>query len=153
LSNLSSGWGKKEISAPLIEKNPFLLVNTLLLCICLFLVNTLLLHIQLLALTRPQTDRQNDRETNTLAAHGLEDLFSSCAVVSVFLVAAKNSFLVLGGITEKLPIFLVNTLLLHIPLLVVTHPQTERQNDRETNQSWLGWVTYWFLQVNSGWAG
>ncbi len=25
-----------------------------------------------------------DRETNTLAAHGLEELFSSCAVVSVF---------------------------------------------------------------------
>jgi hypothetical protein len=25
-----------------------------------------------------------DRGTNTLAAHGLEELFSSCAVVSVF---------------------------------------------------------------------
>ena len=31
-----------------------------------------------------QTDRMTDRETNTLAAHGLEELFSSCAVVSVF---------------------------------------------------------------------
>ncbi len=31
-----------------------------------------------------QTDRMKDRETNTLAAHGLEKLFSSCAVVSVF---------------------------------------------------------------------
>jgi hypothetical protein len=39
-----------------------------------------LLHIPLLALT----DRQNDRETNTLAARGLEELFSSCAVVSAF---------------------------------------------------------------------
>jgi hypothetical protein len=30
-------------------------------------------------------DRQNDRKRNdTLAAHGLEELFSSCAVVSVF---------------------------------------------------------------------
>ncbi len=32
------------------------------------------------------TDRKTDRETNTLAAHGLEELFSSCAVVSVFLL-------------------------------------------------------------------
>ncbi len=31
-----------------------------------------------------QTDRITDRETNTLAARGLEELFSSCAVVSVF---------------------------------------------------------------------
>ncbi len=46
----------------------------------IFLINTLLLHIPLLALTH----RRNYRETNTLAAHGLEELFSSCAVVSVF---------------------------------------------------------------------
>jgi hypothetical protein len=45
----------------------------------IFLIYTLLLHIPLLALT----DRWNDRETNTLAAGGLEELFSSCAVVSV----------------------------------------------------------------------
>jgi hypothetical protein len=31
-----------------------------------------------------QTDRQTDGETNTLAAHGLEELYSSYAVVSVF---------------------------------------------------------------------
>ncbi len=31
-----------------------------------------------------QIDRITDRETNTLAALGLEGLFSSCAVVSVF---------------------------------------------------------------------
>jgi hypothetical protein len=30
------------------------------------------------------TDRMTDGETNTLAARGLEELFSSCAVVSVF---------------------------------------------------------------------
>ncbi len=30
------------------------------------------------------TDRITDGETNTLAARGLEELFSSCAVVSVF---------------------------------------------------------------------
>jgi hypothetical protein len=29
-------------------------------------------------------DRITDKETNTLAARGLEELFSSCAVVSVF---------------------------------------------------------------------
>ncbi len=29
-------------------------------------------------------DRMTDRRTNTLAARGLEELFSSCAVVSVF---------------------------------------------------------------------
>jgi hypothetical protein len=46
----------------------------------IFLINTLLLHIPLLALM----DRQNDRETNTLAARRLEELFSSCAAVSVF---------------------------------------------------------------------
>jgi hypothetical protein len=33
-----------------------------------------------------------DRETNTLAARGLEELFSSCAIVSVFFVVAGNSF-------------------------------------------------------------
>ncbi len=31
-----------------------------------------------------RTDGMTDRETNTLAARGLEELFSSCAVVSVF---------------------------------------------------------------------
>jgi hypothetical protein len=41
---------------------------------------TLLLYIPLLALT----DRQTDRDSNTLAVHGLEELFYSCAVVSVF---------------------------------------------------------------------
>ncbi len=30
------------------------------------------------------TDRMTDRGANTLAARGLEELFSSCAVVSVF---------------------------------------------------------------------
>ncbi len=37
----------------------------------IFLINTLLLHIPFLALTH----RQNFRETNTLAARGLEELF------------------------------------------------------------------------------
>ncbi len=33
-----------------------------------------------------------DRETNTLAARGLEELFSSCAVVSVFWFLAGIRF-------------------------------------------------------------
>jgi hypothetical protein len=45
----------------------------------IFLINTLLLHIPLLAFT----DRQNDREMNTLAARGLEELFFQlCCCVS-----------------------------------------------------------------------
>ena len=47
----------------------------------IFLINTLLLHIPLVALTHRQNDR---RRTNTLAARGLEELFFKCAVVSVF---------------------------------------------------------------------
>ncbi len=47
------------------EKSPFVLINTL------------LLHIPLLALTDRQTDIQTDRETNTPAASGLEECFSA----------------------------------------------------------------------------
>ncbi len=51
---------------------------------------------------------------------------------------------------EKLPIFLINTLLLHIPLLALTH----RQNDGQRNKLILvGLGNLWFLQVNPGWAG
>ncbi len=50
----------------------------------LFLINTLLLYIPLLALT--------DGETNTLASRGLEEPFfiSSCAVTSVFVLAGNR---------------------------------------------------------------
>jgi hypothetical protein len=45
----------------------------------IFLINTLLLHILLLALT----DRQNYRETNTLATRRLEEpFFQLCCCVS-----------------------------------------------------------------------
>jgi hypothetical protein len=44
----------------------------------IFLINTLLLHIPLLALT------MTDGGMNALAARGLEKHFSSCAVVSNF---------------------------------------------------------------------
>ncbi len=53
----------------------------------IFLINTLLLHIPLLALT----DRQNYRETNTFAARGLEELFSF-VLLCQFLVLARNMF-------------------------------------------------------------
>jgi hypothetical protein len=65
----------------------------------MFLVNTLLLFCSHIFFTpyhslRPYspTDAMTDRETNTLAACGLEELFSSCAIVSVFVVVAGNSF-------------------------------------------------------------
>ncbi len=46
----------------------------------IFLINTLLLHIPLLA----PTHRQNDRGTNTFAARGLEELFPVVLEKSVF---------------------------------------------------------------------
>jgi hypothetical protein len=39
-----------------------------------------------------QTDGMTDGGTNALAARGLEDFFSSCAVVSVFWFLAGNRF-------------------------------------------------------------
>ncbi len=51
-----------------------------------FLVNTLLLYIPLLTLT----DRITDRGTNTLTSRGLEELFSSCAVVSVSVLVGNR---------------------------------------------------------------
>jgi hypothetical protein len=46
---------------------------------------------------------------------------------------------------EKLPIFLINTLLLHIPLLALTHPQTELQRNEFIL---VGLGNLRFLQVN-----
>ena len=34
-------------------------------------------------------------------------------------------------------------------LVFITDGQTDRQPDRQRNQSGVGWVTYWFLQVNN----
>ncbi len=39
-----------------------------------------------------QMDGITDGEMNTLAVHGLEELFASCAVVSVFWFLAGNRF-------------------------------------------------------------
>jgi hypothetical protein len=51
---------------------------------------------------------------------------------------------------EKLPFVLINTLLLHIPLLA----QTDGQNDGQRNELILvGLGNLQFLQVNHGWAG
>jgi hypothetical protein len=51
---------------------------------------------------------------------------------------------------ERLPFVLINTLLLHIPLLILTHGQ----NDGQRNKLILvGLDNLWFLQVNPGWAG
>ncbi len=59
------------------EKVPFILINTL------------LLHIPLLALT----DRQNDgQRPNTLAVRGLEELFFQLCCCVSFLVVAGNRF-------------------------------------------------------------
>ncbi len=55
------------------------------------LINTLLLHIPLLALTDRQTDRITDGGTNTLTARGLEELFP-VVLFCQFLVLAGNRF-------------------------------------------------------------
>ncbi len=39
---------------------------------------------------------------------------------------------------KKLPIFLINTLLLHIPLLALTGRQKDRQRDKYTRCAWAG---------------
>ncbi len=40
----------------------------------------------------------------------------------------------LRTLKEKLPIFLINTLLLHIPLLALTHRQNYGESDRITEE-------------------
>jgi hypothetical protein len=65
----------------LIEKLPFILVNTL------------LLHIPLLALTDTQTEWQTEEQTLSLRM-GWRNFFSSCAVVSVF-GSGKKQFLMI----------------------------------------------------------
>ncbi len=49
---------------------------------------------------------------------------------------------------NKLPFVLINTLLLHIPLLALT----DRQNDGD-QINLVGLGNLRFLQVNPGWAG
>ncbi len=60
----------------------------------------------------------------------------------------------LRTLKEKLPIFLINTLLLHIPLLALTHRQNYRETDRitekQTELQWnelilVGLGNLWFL--------
>ncbi len=113
--------GQVEISSilqrMLIEKLPIFLVITLLL-FCSH-KHSFTPYLSLSPYWR--TDRKTDRETNTLAARGLEELCSSCAVVPdfwlwreivlgvtylpyqlwfcvIFLVAAGNSFGLCGNV-------------------------------------------------------
>jgi hypothetical protein len=51
---------------------------------------------------------------------------------------------------EKLPIFLINTLLLHIPLLALADGRNDGQRDKLVL---AGLGNLRFLQVNPGWAG
>jgi hypothetical protein len=54
---------------------------------------------------------------------------------------------------EKLPIFLINTLLLHIPLLALTHRWNYGGTELQRNELILvGLGNLRFLQVNPGWA-
>jgi hypothetical protein len=62
------------------RKLPIFLGNTLLLFHSL---NTLLLHIPLLALTERRTERQTEEQIHLLHV-GWRNFFSSCAVVSIF---------------------------------------------------------------------
>ncbi len=68
----------------------------------------------------------------------------------------------LRTLKEKLPIFLINTLLLHIPLLALTHRQNYRETDRITDDQihslCVGWrnlclccCVIFFLAVNRFW--
>ncbi len=41
-------------------------------------------------------------------------------------------------LTEKLPFILINTILFHIPLLALIHPQTELRRDKYTRCAWAG---------------
>jgi hypothetical protein len=55
---------------------------------------------------------------------------------------------------EKLPIFLINTLLLHIPPLALTDRQNHRGTELQRNELILvGLGNLRFLHVNPGWAG
>ncbi len=54
-------------------------------------------------------------------------------IIIVFLQCTQN---------EKLPFVLINTLLLHIPLLALTHPQTEWRTERQIHSLHMGWRNF-----------
>jgi hypothetical protein len=95
--------------------------NTLKEKLPIFLIITLILHIPLLALTDRQNDRRRNKYTCCMWAGRTESLF-----------VAERKFIreLHNTLKEKLPIFLINTLLLHIPLLALT----DRQNERRRNE-------------------
>ncbi len=45
---------------------------------------------------------------------------------------------------EILPFVLINTLLLHIPLLALTRPQTESQTEKQIHLLCMGWRNFFF---------
>jgi hypothetical protein len=52
---------------------------------------------------------------------------------------------------EKLPIFLINTLLLHIPLLALTDRQNDRRRDKYTHCAWAGGMFFPVVLLCSFW--
>ncbi len=83
------------------------------------------------------------------------DCFSK--ILRTFYASRKSWIVVvflLRTLKEKLPIFLINTLLLHIPLLAFTDKQNYRGTELQRNELILvGLGNLRFLQVNPGWAG
>ncbi len=64
----------------------------------------------------------------------------------------NNSLFLQRTLKKKLPIFLINTLLLHIHLLALTHRQNDRWRNKYTGCTWAGGlffqlcccVSFWF---------
>jgi hypothetical protein len=52
---------------------------------------------------------------------------------------------------EKLPFVLINTLLLHIPLLALTDGQNDRQRDEYTRCAWAGGTIFQLCCCVSSW--
>ncbi len=48
---------------------------------------------------------------------------------------------------KKLPFVLINTLLLHIPLSALTHPQTETQMEERIHLLRMGWRNFFPVVV------
>jgi hypothetical protein len=82
------------------------------------------------------TDGQTDGQMEILIQCGLPSLCSSRSVqvenVWIIVVFLQCTLI------EKLPIFLINTLLLHIPLLALTDRRNDGQRNKYTCCAWAG---------------
>ncbi len=62
--------------------------------------------------------------------------------ISRTFIASRNYWIIVVflqcTLKEKIPFVLINTLLLHIPLLALTHGQNDRQRDKYTCYAWAG---------------